>query len=211
MAAVAEPTGSSKKAALLGGLLLRVAIGLHIVAITSWSLPDAPNAVRAGVATPYGTDWLLYWNQRELKHGIIQKYLFFSGFWQYWDMFAPDPADTDFWCDASVTYKDGSVRRYEYPRMFALPIAVKYFKERFRKFYERAHPEDYAYVWPVFAQRVAFEMDRYPGNPPVRVQLTRHWQPLPGPGKPIPREYNAYTYFDFKVEQAALSRARVSP
>jgi hypothetical protein len=193
------------------GVLGRIAIGLHVVAITSWSLPEPPNAVLGGTAKPYGSDWILLWNEKHVKRGAIQRYLFLTGFWQYWDMFAPDPASIDFWGDAEVTFKDGTTKRYQYPRMYTLSVVEKYFKERYRKFYERAHSEDYAYFWRPFAQRIAYELDRGPSNPPVKVKLYRHWLALRGPNRPIPSEYASYMYYEHEVDQEALERARHTP
>ena len=75
----------------------------------------------------------------------VKYYLIPTGFWQYWDMFAPNPANIDFYCDAEVTYADGSHRTYTYPRMYKLGIIQKYGMERFRKYYERARDDSYQY------------------------------------------------------------------
>lgn len=127
-----------------------------------------------------------------------------TGFWQYWDMFAPDPAQTDIYLTAKVTYADGSSMIYHYPRMAELSIFWKYVKERYRKFYERAGSDQFQYLWPPTAQRIAFICDDRPGNPPVEVDLIRHWLQIYPPGKPQQKGYNTYTYFRYQVDPELL-------
>ncbi len=199
-----EPRKSPLRRA--GAIALRVWLAFHLVAITSWSLPKPPPAVLSGRDLPIGTDWLNLWNERYVKPSIIRPYLLWTGFWQVWDMFSPDPSDTDLWGDAIVTYQNGLQRRYRYPRMYELPVTWKFVKERYRKFYERASQDAHSYLWPVFAQRIALLSDTEPGNPPVRVLLRRHWMPLPKPGNPMPETYNTAEYYEHTVDQQALDR-----
>lgn len=140
--------------------------------------------------------------------GPIQYYALRFGTWQSWDMFAPNPSDTDLWGDAIIVYRDGTRVTGGYPRIYDLPIPVKYQKERFRKFYERAHLEDNAYLWPVFAQRIAYEQATEPANPPTEVRLRRHFQKFRGPDRPMPTDYETVEYYVHQVDQAALKRTK---
>ncbi len=188
----------------------------HILAIFAWAVPNP--------ATPYlnGTPWRLrtdgptnfaqslndgfrVWNFYVLKNSPLKFYDLSTGFWQYWDMFAPNPADTDFYGDAVITYQDGSTKIYDYPRMYKLSLFSKYIKERYRKFYERAHSEEYQYLWPQFAQYIALLNEQNPANPPVQVVLQRHWRTVAAPGKPQPEAYQSFAYFTYKVDQAKLN------
>jgi hypothetical protein len=84
-------------------------VAYHIVAITIYALPKPSNDVLSGKVSPRGSDALLAFNVREMKQwAVFYGYLYPTGFWQYWDMFAPDPAQTDIWCDAEVTFLDGT-------------------------------------------------------------------------------------------------------
>lgn len=186
---------------------LKVLIVLHMVAITVWTLPVPPTAVASGKVPPRGSDWLLLMNARYLRPmKPLQAYLLTTGFWQFWDMFAPNPADTDFYGDAVVVYRDGTQARYQYPRMYLLPIDQKYQKERYRKFYERAHLESNTYLWPRFAQRIAFLMTKSLANPPVTVRLSRHWLPIAAPGKKQQATYNSYQYYEYAVDEDLLKK-----
>ena len=218
---------------------IKLFVLIHLIAITSWSLPDVQkdvasgqrkltvdwqgfvssftdwrhpaNAVRAaGVLGRqmggYISDGTLLVNERYVKTSPLKYYTLSTGFWQYWDMFSPNPASIDFYGTATITYQNGSTILYHYPRMYELSIPAKYVNERYRKFYERAHTEDDRYMWPVFAQRIALKNFTDPNNPPVRVVLTRHWLPIAAPGKPQQEDYNSYNYYTYTVDQKQMRK-----
>lgn len=193
-------------------LWVKAAIAFHVVAVTVWAIPLPPDAVAQEKARPSGTAWLQYWNNKYLKPlNPIRGYVLASGVWQYWDMFAPDPSATDWYGDAEVTYRDGTVRRVAYPRMVDLPIPEKYVKERYRKFFERAHDEGTASMWPPFAQRMARWAYKDPQNPPVVVRLFWHKLQIAPPGGKQGTEYQGFNYYSYAVDQAALRRDRGLP
>ena len=203
---MAEPTPTPERTV---SPWVKIFVAAHIFCITVWAIPQPPESIRTGKSPPQGTDWILVWNSQYLKNlGLVRDYCTFTGFWQYWDMFSPNPAQIDYWGDADVIYRDGSVRHYKYPRMFDLSIPAKYPMERYRKYFERAHSEDYRFLWPVFAQRIALECDDNPQNPPVLVKLRRHWLQIVTPGRIQPTAYNEYEYYQHHVDQRALAEAR---
>jgi hypothetical protein len=187
-------------------ILVKLFVALHVFGITVWSLPNPRDPIRFGAIEPYGTDWILYYNWLYVKQSPIRYYLISGGTWQYWDMFSANPSSIDVWGDAEVEYRDGTVRRYGYPRMYALPIYKKYFKERFRKYFERAGADESPYLWPPLAARIARDMDRFPGNPPVKVRLIRYSQKLDH-RKPIPKDYERRVYYEQLVEPNDLDGA----
>ena len=188
---------------------VKLLVGFHVFATIVWALPNLSDKVMSGEVQPTGTKWLLYWNAKYLKTlSPVKAYLFSTGTWQYWDMFAPDPANTDWYGTAEIEYRDGTRKPGDYPRIYDLPIPVKFVKERYRKFYERAHDDDKPIIWPAFAQRIALLGDTDPNNPPVKVRLTRHWRPVADPGKKQDEEYSSYTYYTYIVDQAMLKKAK---
>ncbi len=190
---------------------LKVLVILHVVAVTVWALPDPTPSAMQKKRNPVGTEWLLYWNHQYLKQfQPIRAYVGVSGFWQYWDMFSPNPSSTDIWVDAIVVYKDGTERVYQYPRMFLLPVPEKFMKERYRKFYERVNSDDHGFLRPIFAQRIAHLNDD-PKNPPVTVKLRRHWQQILAPGKVQPTTYEEYIYYVHSVDPEKLEQDRKDP
>ncbi|AIE83404.1 hypothetical protein OP10G_0036 [Fimbriimonas ginsengisoli Gsoil 348] len=187
---------------------IKAFVVFHLFCITVWATPAPQEAVRTGKAKPLGSDYLLVWNDRYLKTiQPLRTYLFVSGFWQYWDMFAPNPAQIDFWVDSEVIYRDGTKKYYLYPRMFLLPLPNKYAQERYRKYFERANDEGYTYLWPLFARRIAYLNDN-PKNPPVSVRLTRHWYQVMPPDKPQWKDYNKFMYYEYAVDQKELQKMR---
>ena len=189
------------------GWWLRVFVIFHIVAITSWALPWPPADIQSGKRKPVGTDWVLLYNMQHIKtFPPTHAYLLSTGFWQYWDMFAPEPADTDFYCTADVTYRDGRKETYKYPRMYDLSIPDKFLEERFRKFFERGYDSTRPYMWARIGQRIALLMDKYPNNPPVQVDLFKNYRHIAGPGNPQPANYTHERYYQYIVDLGLLSK-----
>jgi hypothetical protein len=197
---------------------LKALLAFHVIAITSWSLPRAkPEELKVGIDTrnpraaftSFGRsigDGVLLANERYIRVSPVQTYVLTTGFWQYWDMFAPNPASVDYYGTAEVTYKDGSKLTYEYPRVYTLPIPAKYPNERYRKFYERASSESFQYLWPHFAQRVALVSFKDKQNPPVKVKLFRHSLVIARPRKPQETQYTKKEYFSYDVVLPDLER-----
>lgn len=179
--------------------LVKLFVVFHLAAITLWSLP------RPGTK-PVGTDIVLVWNERYFRPSAASYYLTATGFWQYWDMFAPNPSAWDGWVDAVVTFQDGTSLVFQYPRMKRLPPSQKYVKERYRKFLERAHAEEYQWLWPRFAQRIALEAARATGKVPHSVSLRRHWKIVQPPGRPQWPDYREFVYYEHIVDVPRLKR-----
>lgn len=197
-------------------ILVKLFVAFHLTAIFIWATPEPAPGYRDGLLKwrletsgihPFmqslnqGFRTFTYW---QLKPSIIKAYVLPTGFWQYWDMFAPNPANIDFYGDAVVKYADGTQRVYTYPRMYKMGIFQKYMMERFRKYYERANSDDYKYLWASFAQRIAYLATTDPNNLPVEVDLRRHWLEIMPPGQPQPKEYSSYQYLEWSVNQDKL-------
>lgn len=207
-------------------------VAFHVFAITAWSLPTPAPALANGTLKPrihatsvsafarslipYIHDQILLFAYH-IKHPseidpapmritgqVTRGYVLGTGMWQYWDMFAPNPSTLDFWVDAEVEFQDGTKRIHAYPRMANLSIPMKYVQERFRKFLERAHAEDYQYAWPQFAQRIALSEFDDPSNPPVKVTLRRHFREILPPDQKTPSTYTDYAYYEHFVNLSAL-------
>lgn len=199
-----EPSGVERTAPTW----VKILVGFHVFATIVWTLPNPPKAVAEGALKPRATQWLLYWNGKYLKSlNPVRAYLFVTGTWQYWDMFAPDPSSTDWYCTTEVEYKDGTTKMVPYPRIYDLPIPEKYVKERYRKFYERAHLDEQARLWPPFAQTMALRAYTDKDNPPIVVHLRRHWLNIAAPGQSQRKEYGSYEYYSYAVDQRRLRSA----
>lgn len=194
--------------------LVKVFVLTHMVLIASWSLPKPAPAVANGAIAPtaanvamHFTDFFLVANDKLRLAPPVRYFMFSSGLWQYWDMFAPNPANLDLWWDSVVTFQSGKKLVVEYPRMKTMSIWQKYFKERYRKYLERMNTDSTdSYKRPAFAQRMALLSYKDPSDPPVRVQLRRHWRTMEGMHSPVPKEYKEFILFDYVVDQEKLQR-----
>jgi len=199
---------------------IKAFVVFHLVAITMWSLPYPKRPYQLGTAkfeistrspadfarsfSETVTQGILYLNWRYLKLSPLMYYPGATGFWQYWDMFSPDPASVDLFMDAEVTYKDGSVFKFNYPRIYSLPLPTKYLKERYRKFFENVNSAEGKSARPYVAQRIALESFRDPANPPIKVVLFCNAFRIAPPGQPQPSQYSRSVLGEFVVNQATL-------
>src|SRR6476661_2961299 len=72
---------------------------------------------------------------------LVRPYLMLTGLAQGWTMFSPNPSDVDLYIEARVTYADGHVRGWSYPRMIDMGYVERYRRERFRKMIEIANQD----------------------------------------------------------------------
>ncbi|MDI9634698.1 hypothetical protein QPK87_37465 [Kamptonema cortianum] len=153
-------------------------------------------------------DWLIVQNVQVLrnKDNFLPFYTESTGLWQFWDMFAPNPARVDYWLDAEVTYQDGSTKIVEYPRMKNMSLFQKFMKERYRKYSERLSPDEYRWKWPHTAYWMAVQAWTDHDNPPVRIALRRHFRTIQPPGTPTPDEYEEFTFYNCAIDRIELNR-----
>jgi hypothetical protein len=161
-----------------GRLVVSAFVLWHLFALTIWLLPES--ALRQSCVRS------------------VLPYMTFTGLMQSWTMFSPEPSKLDLYVEARVTYADGKVRSWIYPRMTELGYLERYWHERFRKFIELAHLDQNRMVWPSLARYPARLNNIYPGNPPVKVQLVRHFRFTPPPGGEWP-PYQTYAFFTLPI------------
>ncbi len=183
----------------------------HLFAIATWSLPPPPERVTKPSAEFVLRDTPNYFLKANtaIKESPVRDYLFFTGQWQSWDMFAPNPSNTDIWMDAIVTYQDGSEARFIYPRMVGLPITEKYFKERYRKFFENINNDRFSYKWPAVAERIALLSYKAAENPPVKVVLVRHSKKIAPSGQVQSEDYVSVAFYTHIIDTDRLKRRQV--
>ncbi|MBC8063326.1 MAG: hypothetical protein H7Y17_00725, partial [Chlorobia bacterium] len=113
----------------------------HILCITMWALPPPKKPYMLGTAklgvntsSPAAfarsfsdtvTEGALYFNWKYLKSSPLIFYPGVTGFWQYWDMFSPNPAQVDLYLEADVVFQDGTKKRFKFPRIYTMPIPMK--------------------------------------------------------------------------------------
>lgn len=139
---------------------------------------------------------------------LIPYYTESLGFWQYWDMFAPNPAQEDIWVDAEIEFADGSKSLEVYPRIYEMGLAEKFVSERYRKYRERLSGDEYAWKWPHSAHWFAARAWKNPKNPPVRVTLRRHYYLVPRPPAQPTFEYQIYPFYSVVIDQLKLKELK---
>jgi hypothetical protein len=164
---------------------VRVFIVVHVAMVAIWALPQAPEGVREKRVRPFGSDYLLDFTDRNLKNQpAVRTYMMVPGFWQYWDMFSPNPSQTDVYGGAKIRFTDGHEMAYPYHRIWLLPIPQKYGAERYRKFFERVRRNRAS--WGPFTDRVFRWAKRYePGREVAWIEIQSHSRRIPPPGNTV--------------------------
>lgn len=193
--------------------LVKIGIIVYLFLVLSWSLPPAPTAMMNGMIKPSVTnvlsnpaDWILYANAKFKQQSPTSRVVMWSGLWQYWDMFAPNPASVDIYLDSYVEYADGSTREVMYPRMYELPLGEKYLMERYRKYVERVNGDEYYEKWPQLATWMAARAWTDPDNPPVHIRMRRNWRQIQAQDSVTPDGYNHYFFYEKDVTREELER-----
>jgi hypothetical protein len=163
----------------------------NVVAVVASTIPGTPSPLRARLIA------------------ATQPYLRFTGLWQSWDMFAPDPQSFTTDAQAVVTHANGQQRTWRLPGPEQVGFG-KYRLDRWRKWRDAVRSDAYWTIWADTA-RLAARLNADPSIPPVRVELVRRWGhvPPPRPGDFQPREFpepiNEVTYFLYDVRRRDLS------
>jgi hypothetical protein len=138
----------------------------HIIAISCWAIP---------INTPL----------TDACKNFLRPYFVWSGVFQSWDMFSPNPKSKNVYLEAVVIYKDGSTRMWTFPRMEMLSLTERVFQERYRKYEEILSSNQFSDLWPDATRRIA-RLNNYGASPPRRVMLVLRWSDI------IPREDGGY-------------------
>jgi hypothetical protein len=141
------------------GIARKIAINafliFHILAITCWCLP---------------INSALILECRE----FVRPYFLWTGLFQSWDMFAPNPKSMNSYLEALIIYKDRSTEIWTFPRVQLLDLTERYYRERYRKFEEDVTENEHAGLWPDTARYVA-RLHRNGSTPPATVMLLVRW------------------------------------
>jgi len=186
-----EPTPAQPGAAPLSRgarIAITVFVAFHLFAVITWAVPlDTPLIVQCREA--------------------IKGYMLWTGLFQKWDMFAPDPSKLNNYVTATVLYGDGRTTVWTFPRMETLGYVDKYFKERYRKYAsDNLRLDTRAPLWPDAARYVA-RAAATPSDAPVEIDLVRHWSEVPpaGPhGEELPAPWTEFTFYRYSVQPGDL-------
>lgn len=95
--------------------------------------------------------------------GLVWPYFLWTGLFQRWDMFAPDPPAVNSYIKTVVISQDRHMHVWSFPRMEELGLGERFRKERYRKFSDVLPQPQMAPLWPDVARRVAGQFDSQAG------------------------------------------------
>lgn len=157
----------------------------HLIAIACWSAP---------ISSP-----LL-----DAVRGLVRPYFLWSGLFQSWDMFAPQPKSANDYIQAVIITHDGKLHTWKFPRMEQLSLFQRYSKERYRKFAENLEDSKNEVLWPDVSRHLARSYDSVT-NPPEIVMLIRYWSEMAPPDRPHSVEpEKAHIFFEYSVKPEDL-------
>jgi hypothetical protein len=166
---------NSESSAFLRGAITTFIL-FHLIAITCWAAPT--------------TFWLVVGIR-----GLVRPYMLWSGLFQSWDTFAPNPPNANSYVKAAVVTQDHHIHVWAFPRMEELSYSQRYFKERYRKFSEVMLQPNNAAILPDIAKHIARSFNSQT-DPPEKVLLVQYQTDItPGADethKPTPRELAFY-------------------
>lgn len=139
--------------------LISAFIVFHLVAITAWNMPAS------------------HLQMRIKNH--IRRYMVFVVLDQGWGMFST-PGRENYYMQARITYEDGRQAFQPIGKQHDLNPLARLINERERKMTENLYvPSNGQPYYNQIALWALRKVPKPPHNPPVRVELTRHWSPIP--------------------------------
>ena len=115
---------------------ISIFILFHLIAITCMAIPS---------------NFLVVRDIREL----VRPYMLWTGLFQSWDMFSPNPKSVNSYVKAVIITEDHHMHVWTFPRMEELSFAERYRTERYRKFAEVLPDQQNALLWPDVANHLA--------------------------------------------------------
>ena len=137
---------------------ISVFILFHLIAILCWALP------------------LNFAPLQDVKE-LTRPYMIWSGLFQSWDFFAPNPKSVNTYLEAVVITQNRTQHLWVFPRMEQLSYTERYHEERYRKFEEVLPLEKNSYAWSGVARRIA-GFFKNPADPPQTVVLIQFQAPI---------------------------------
>jgi hypothetical protein len=170
----------------LKGIAISAFLLFHIAAITCWCIPL--NSPLIAVC-----------------RNVIRPYMLWSGLFQSWDMFAPQPKASNSYIESIVIYKDGRTQTWKFPRMEHLGLWERFQKERYRKFVENLQDDANRAFWPDTARYIA-RLNNDPSDPPQIVMLIRHWSDIAPRDEAAyhPESWHARIFYEYNVQAKDL-------
>ncbi len=160
-------------------------IGYFLAGLAVWNMPDS--VVKSRLWPWFGPE------------------LHFLGLWQGWNMFSPNPMNTNIEIEATVQYADGSTRVYNFPEMGRQGALGAFMAIPMRK--ALVEMPQHAWALPDLARYIARKTNDKPYRP-VLVAITCYAAPLPPPEvglhRPIPTRTEQVSLGTYPVAESDL-------
>ena len=156
----------------------------YMVSSFFWSMPDGfvlKNAVVANVAP----------------------FFRWSGLWQGWAMFAPNPIAEDVYVSAVAYFADQSSSTWILSKMDDFDYATRYGKERWRKWAnDNLRSDTNRALWQPAAEYLARTMETQYGKKIQKLDLIRHWHNavIPTDVKILPARENWHKFVFYTLD-----------
>lgn len=137
----------------------------------------------------------------------IDKYLSFFTLNQTWNMYSPNPSKTNVYLTARVEFDDGSFDAYEFPRVDRMTLLEKYTGgERFRVMTESIRVDKNKFLWKDASKFSLRKLrEEHYAKIPLKVELYRHWNMTPPPGKTFrphlskSKNFESFKFYTYEV------------
>lgn len=135
---------------------------------------------------------------------------------QNWKLFSPELRGMNFHSQAIITFMDGTMKFYEFPRVERMEFFKKIRREKISKFLNDCFP------WPnndAFLPDTARFIARGnwdPENPPATITFAYNWVDSPKFSQfikqdELPQQTNRYTFFSYRVQPEDLVKQMPEP
>ena len=135
---------------------------------------------------------------------LFMPYMRWSGLFQSWDMFAPDPQSVNSYVKAVVISRDRRMQVWSFPRMEELGFEERFRKERYRKFAEVLPQQQFAPLWPDVARHLGRLLNNS-SDPPDKILLIQFQSDIhPGANEPLDPVARPNVFYDDYLQPGDL-------
>lgn len=149
-------------------------------------------------------------------HRMVRPIELALGLDQNWKLFSPELRGMNFHSQAIITFRDGTMKFHEFPRVEKMEFFKKIRREKISKFLNDCFPWASNEVFlPDTARHIA-RGNWDPENPPATITFAYNWVDLPKFNKfikqdELPEQTNRYTFFSYRVQPEDLVKGLAEP
>jgi hypothetical protein len=133
----------------------------------------------------------------------LNPYLWYTGLWQDYCVFAPNPKDYNIQLSANVYFGNGQKQEFRFPNPANDNHLVRMMTERYRKWgHDNVNQPQYKVWWPDTCRWIARKYNRNPASPPVKIELVRQFSEIkpPGSNSPIDGPVKYVPFYTYELQ-----------